>query len=179
LPSEIRGKADLAVAGISGGVRIKLGNGDGSFRAPLLYSSNPGLWTGDFNGDGRTDLLTGSGNCHGNSSNRLVDASNPTTAGKTIVIYCTGLGPVAPDQPASGFPAPGNPLLHTTTPISVAIANIDAPVLFSGLVPGLVGVYQVNAVVPPGIDRSYPPGVTITVKGGVAVNFAAPTIVVK
>jgi uncharacterized protein (TIGR03437 family) len=113
------------------------------------------------------------------SSNRLVDASNPTTAGKTIVIYCTGLGPVAPDQPASGFPAPGNPLLHTTTPISVAIGNMDAPVLFSGLVPGLVGVYQVNAVVPPGIDRSYPPGVTITVKGGVAVNFAAPTIVVK
>jgi hypothetical protein len=59
------GKADLAIGGTSGGDSILLGNGDGSFQAPLFFGSIPGLLAGDFNGDGRTDVLTGSGDYGG------------------------------------------------------------------------------------------------------------------
>ena len=59
------GKADLAVIN-SQGIGIMLGNGDGTFQAPVNYTvgANPSdLAVGDFNGDGHLDLafLTASG----------------------------------------------------------------------------------------------------------------------
>lgn len=53
------------------------------------------------------------------------------------------------NQPAPGAPAPGSPPYSetTTTPI-VMVGGAPATVLFSGLAPGLVGAYQINASVP-------------------------------
>ncbi len=49
---------DLAVA-VSGSVLIMLGNGDGTFKAPITVSSASALFAvGDFNGDGKPDLVT-------------------------------------------------------------------------------------------------------------------------
>jgi hypothetical protein len=54
------GKTDLAIANeLTSDVSILLGNGDGTFRAPLEIPVGPDpifLVTGDFNGDGRLDL---------------------------------------------------------------------------------------------------------------------------
>jgi trimeric autotransporter adhesin len=61
------GKLDIAAAdggyyamNASDGVIVALGNGDGTFQQPLLYSTGSGatsaLVAGQFNGDGRTDL---------------------------------------------------------------------------------------------------------------------------
>lgn len=54
------GKPDLAVANTaSGNVSVLLGNGDGSFSAPISYAvgTNPAsIAAGDFNGDGKLDL---------------------------------------------------------------------------------------------------------------------------
>ena len=57
------GRADLAVAGgsASGIVTILLGNGDGTFQSPVSYDTT-GLFgtsvaAGDFNGDGKLDLV--------------------------------------------------------------------------------------------------------------------------
>jgi hypothetical protein len=54
------GKLDLAV-GSSPGVRVLLGNGDGSFQAPANYgaalSFTSGVVAGDFTGDGKPDLV--------------------------------------------------------------------------------------------------------------------------
>jgi uncharacterized protein (TIGR03437 family) len=78
----------------------------------------------------------------------LVDAGNPATAGDWVAILCTGLGPVT-NQPATGAPAPFNPLAWTTTAPTVSIGGVAANLNFYGLAPGKVGVYQVNAQVPP------------------------------
>jgi uncharacterized protein (TIGR03437 family) len=43
--------------------------------------------------------------------------------------------------------------LSVTSIPDVYIGNTPASVLYSGLVPGLVGVYQVNALVPAGAPR--------------------------
>jgi hexosaminidase len=101
------------------------------------------------------------------NSQRLVDSSNPAAAGSVVVIYCTGLGAVT-NQPATGFPAPTSPLAETTTKPTVLIGGATAGVQFSGLAPGLVGAYQVNAVVPSGSATGDAVPVTISIGGFVS-----------
>ncbi|HLH18841.1 MAG TPA: SBBP repeat-containing protein [Bryobacteraceae bacterium] len=81
----------------------------------------------------------------------LVNPSNPVTKGETIIIYATGLGQVQggppTGAPASG-PAPLSPC-QGDQPI-VGIPDPENPpkpigdVLYAGLVPGTVGLYQLN-----------------------------------
>src|ERR1035438_10892219 len=83
-----------------------------------------------------------------NTSYQLVDASHPATPGTTYIqIYCTGLGAVS-NQPPSGAASPASPPAETTTTPEVTIGGVAATVTFSGLAPGFVGEYQVNALVP-------------------------------
>jgi uncharacterized protein (TIGR03437 family) len=99
---------------------------------------------------------------------RLVSPANPTTPGADVQIYCTGLGPVT-SQPATGAPALANPLSWTTTNPTVTIGGAPASMLFSGLVPGSVGLYQVNAQVPTASTRG--PAVPLMISvGGVTSN---------
>ncbi len=74
-----------------------------------------------------------------------VTAADPAAPGETIVIYATGLGPLSSYLP-SGYPAPG-PAPAAETPV-VRIGNLAADVVYAGLAPGYVGLYQVNARVP-------------------------------
>jgi uncharacterized protein (TIGR03437 family) len=74
-------------------------------------------------------------------------ASRPVHPGETLEIYATGLGLVT-NAPADGTPAPFDPPAETLNRPTVTIGGISAPVLYSGLVPGLIGLYQVNAQVP-------------------------------
>ena len=61
------GKPDLALANFSNNsVDVLLGNGDGTFQSPLTYSLGQGLYpqsvaVGDFNGDGKLDLVVADG----------------------------------------------------------------------------------------------------------------------
>ncbi len=79
--------------------------------------------------------------------------SRPAARGADyIAIYCTGLGPVAGQNgeqpPADGVAASYPPLYKTVAPVTVTIGGVDAPVVFAGLTPTLVGLYQVDAQVP-------------------------------
>jgi uncharacterized protein (TIGR03437 family) len=82
----------------------------------------------------------------------VITKTNPVAQGQVVQLYANGLGPVT-NQPASGDPTPLNALLNnlatvTGAPVTVTIGGIQANVLFAGLSPGSVGLYQVNAVVP-------------------------------
>jgi uncharacterized protein (TIGR03437 family) len=90
------------------------------------------------------------------SSYKLITASNAAVRGQTIQLYANGLGPVS-NRPASGSPALGIPLSTTTTTPVVTIGGQPATVLFSGLVPGVVGEYQLNVTVPAGIAAGNQP----------------------
>lgn len=85
--------------------------------------------------------------------------SAPVARGGTIEIYGTGLGAVQPLP--SG-------VLGTTTPAQVLIANTPAEVLFSGLAPGFVGLYQINARIPETVPGGTQP--LVVTAGGVASN---------
>lgn len=94
---------------------------------------------------------------------RLITASNPARRGQFIQLYVNGLGTVDQNV-ASGEPSPSNPLARTLQTPSVTIGNTEADVVFSGLAPGIVGLYQINVRVNP----NTPPGivpVVVTING--------------
>jgi uncharacterized protein (TIGR03437 family) len=59
----------------------------------------------------------------------------------------TGLGATVPEV-AEGAGAPTSPLSRTVAQPTVLVSGEAVPVFFSGMAPGLVGVYQVNAILP-------------------------------
>ena len=77
----------------------------------------------------------------------LISGSNPARRGQVAQLYVNGLGPVD-RSPGSGQISPSNPLARTTTNPLVTIGGRPAQLLFSGLAPGIVGLYQVNVVIP-------------------------------
>jgi uncharacterized protein (TIGR03437 family) len=163
VPWELAGQSQVDV--------IPSANGQtGPSFALSLATFAPGIFSTNGQGTGQGAILDG--------SYKIVDASNPAVVGNTIVqIYCTGLGPVT-NQPATGSPALGDPLSETTTIPVVTVGGIQALVSFSGLTPGGVGLYQVNALVPKGTGVGSSVAVTITIGGAmsntVTIGVAAP-----
>ena len=85
----------------------------------------PGIFSTNGQGTGQGAIL--------DSSYRVIDSSNPATAGASVIqIYCTGLGPVT-NQPPTGLPPLDGELSETTTAPTVTIGGAQAQVLFSGL----------------------------------------------
>lgn len=82
------------------------------------------------------------------------NTASPAKAGETVLIYCTGLGYVNGPLPADGVPSTGQTAMNSAT---VTIGGKDAPVSFTGLAPGFVGLYQVNAQVPSGLAAGNQP----------------------
>lgn len=128
-----------------------------------LAPAAPGIFTAAQNGAGNGAIL------HADFS--PVNANKPARPGEIVLIFCTGLGdPVS--GVATGKAGNGEPV---RAEVKVAIDGLPAPVNFAGLAPGLVGLYQVNAVVPGGVSAGAPeilitaggassrPGVTIPV----------------
>ena len=77
----------------------------------------------------------------------IITSDNPAVRGRAVSLYVNGLGPVD-NQPASGAPASASPLSSTRIRPEVTIGGRRAEVLFAGLSPGFVGLYQVNVIVP-------------------------------
>jgi len=80
-------------------------------------------------------------------NNQLVTLSNPIHPEDVIVIYLTGLGATTPEVP-DGYPGPATPLAWAVAKPVVKLGGVELPVLFAGMTPGQVGVYQINAQVP-------------------------------
>ncbi len=94
------------------------------------------------------------------ASFQLADTAHPTKPGETVLIYCTGLGAVS-SPPADGEAGTGQP---TMTMPTVTIGGAQAIVTFSGLAPGFVGLYQINAGLPAGLTSGNQP-VLVTLAG--------------
>lgn len=77
----------------------------------------------------------------------LATDSNPIHQSDVLVIYVTGLGQTNPAG-LTGYPAPGVPLSNALTAPTVSLGGMSLPVLYAGLAPGEVGVYQINVTVP-------------------------------
>jgi uncharacterized protein (TIGR03437 family) len=77
----------------------------------------------------------------------LVTQDSPAKPGEYLVAYLAGMG--LTDTPVgTGAQAPSSPLAAVNISAAVAIDGTTAPILFAGLTPGFVGLYQINFQVP-------------------------------
>ena len=109
------------------------------------------------------------------SNGELVTPTNPVHTDDTLIIYLTGLGatyPVVED----GMPAPSSPLATATSQPVVSIGGKPLNVYWAGLVPGYVGLYQINATVPMGVPQGLDMPLVIEQSGG---STTLPVRVVK
>jgi uncharacterized protein (TIGR03437 family) len=135
VPWEVRGASSLTVQTLLNGVPSNLAT-------VALADQAPGVFVVTHVSDGT-----------------VVSPSNPAVPGEYLTIYCAGLGNVS-NQPATGAAARGSDNLSTTVILpEVHIGSSPANVVFSGLTPGFVGLYQVNVQVP----ANAPHGNAITV----------------
>ena len=79
----------------------------------------------------------------------LVTAANPATAGETLILYATGLGPTRPGiELGTAFPTTASPVVNS--PVEVTANGTAADVLYAGGFPGAVDGYQVSFRLPAG-----------------------------
>ncbi|MBZ5636570.1 MAG: hypothetical protein LAO55_25885 [Acidobacteriia bacterium] len=77
----------------------------------------------------------------------LVNSQNPSRSGEVITLYGTGFGPVTP-LPPTGEPAGVLPQSTMDSTPTVTVNANNATVVFAGLSPGSVGLYQFDFVIP-------------------------------
>jgi uncharacterized protein (TIGR03437 family) len=152
-----------------------------------IATTHPAIWSKDGTGLGQALIYNASP-----SSTTVADASNPASSGSTVIIYCSGLGAVD---------AQGNAINVPTVSIGGAAAKVTyagfavpaqyppggAPMLLGVVSSSLGGLYQITAVVPPGLatgpaaviissaSQSSQSGVTMMIVGS-GSNPAEPSI---
>jgi uncharacterized protein (TIGR03437 family) len=114
-----------------------------------------------------------------------VDQSHPGHRDEKLTIYATGLGTTTGGKVAAGTPSPASPLA-VTGPVNLYFGNPlikQAAIIvdWSGLLPGSIGVYQINARIPG--DHINGDSLPVTLKiGGVSSPSSGtnmPTVAVQ
>ncbi|HLK64047.1 MAG TPA: hypothetical protein VKU19_11440 [Bryobacteraceae bacterium] len=110
-----------------------------------------------------------------------VNKDHPASRDEPLTIYATGLGVTTGGKVATGNPSPSNPLA-VTAPIQLFFGNptiSDAGVIvdWSGLAPGLIGVYQISCRIPGTHLKGNALPVTIRI-GGISNPTTGPTAAV-
>jgi len=119
--------------GFSTGSNVSLvvnNNGQTATRSFTLSSAAPGIFT--------------------NAAGALVP-ENTAVPGQTISLYITGAGAVSPSIATGASPAEGTPIAGLPVPVQNALVMIGsevASIQFIGIPAGLVGVVQINVLIP-------------------------------
>ncbi|MEP7365934.1 MAG: putative Ig domain-containing protein [Acidobacteriota bacterium] len=123
----------------------------------VVAAAQPAVFSRDLTGKGQGIIL--------DPQFRFLDSGNPGKAGDPFVMYLSGLGEVEPAVP-SGAAAPTTSLHRVKSPVKVSIGGVEVKNLdFAGLAPGLVGVYQLNGVIPDGVAPGNAVPVVVTAAG--------------
>lgn len=89
-----------------------------------------------------------------------ITLDNPAFPGELITIYATGLGVVAPDDAKNSastgavYPLNGPPSTPNTPVDNAQVGGKTANVLFAGLKPGMIGLYEVQMQLDPGLTTN-------------------------
>ncbi len=138
----------------------------------------PGLFTLDGSGVGQTAALTFS---QGSGNYAVNGAAAPARTGDIVILYLTGEGDYAASiTTRTGYIVPSTltPLPELSPDPTVTIGGAAAVVQYAGpMVGGILGLMQINAVVPD--DAAKGAAVPVTVDIGGNTSQAGVTLVVK
>lgn len=175
-PGQINGELPRDVLG--GVVRQMVVQRGGQISRPVevaLAAVQPGIFTVNQQGTGQGAIQDASTTAE-LGVGVLAAPGTAVGRGRVIAIYCEGLGRTSPEV-ENGTPAPSaEPLARTVNPVTVTVGGRPAEVLYAGLAPGFVGLYQVNAVVPGDAPSGDAVPVIVSARG---VSSNAATIAVK
>jgi uncharacterized protein (TIGR03437 family) len=141
-------------------------------------SAAPGLFTLDGSGVGQAAALTFS---QATGLYAVNGASAPARGGDIVILYLTGEGDYATTiTPRTGYIVPSNltPLPQLSPVPTVTIGGATAVVQYAGpMVGGILGLLQINAVVPDTSTKGAAVPVTVDIGGN--TSQAGVTLVVK
>jgi len=155
LPYEVVGSANLVIT--SPGGQSGPFNFNALANAPAVFRT------------GQAGSLTGLPLIYRAANNQLVDNSNPVHPDDILVIVATGLGQTSPTA-TDGVAPPKDPLERASVPPTVTLGSVGLSLEFAGLIPGEVGVYQINAAVPHKISAGSQVPLVIQ-QGGISTSF--------
>jgi len=148
---QINAQIPWEVQGTSAQIVVTQGGRPSSPSTVQLTSAAPGIFSVNFG--------TGQAIAYSNSEGLIAAATGAIPGLNTkpakindpasLVILATGLGPVNPPVQTGANVTDG--LLHqTVTTPEVLVGNVPAKVIFAGMTPQFVGVYQLNIIIAPG-----------------------------
>jgi len=118
-----------------------------------VSTAAPGVFTANSSGQGQAVALNQDFTFNGDPAAN--PKAKPEARGRYLVIYANGQGGQLLDSATrqlmtllSGYAAPSSPLYVTANNPTVTIGGVTAPVAFSGLSPGFVGLWQINVQIP-------------------------------
>lgn len=113
----------------------------------------PGVFTISATGKGQAVAVNQDFTLNGDSAQN--PNAKPEARGRVVTLFANGTGgaftnPASgqPLVPTSGAAIPANPTYATQTTPLVTIGDAPATVMFSGLTPGFVGLWQLNLLIP-------------------------------
>jgi uncharacterized protein (TIGR03437 family) len=154
IPWELAGQTQTSIVATVNGAAS-------SAQTVFLAPFAPGIFSINMTGAGQGAVLIA-------PTSQFAAPGTAAPRGGYVSIFCTGLGAVT-NQPATGMAAQAVPLSLTRTTPTVTIGGVVAVLNYSGLAPGLVGLYQVNAQVPMSVSPGNAVPVFISV-GNVTSN---------
>ena len=142
-PTQINGQFPFDFHGKTVQVRVRNASGISAAASINLQAVAPRLLTKSMDGRGEA-ILTDA------MDYKLVSAAVPARGNEYLTLYLTGLGAVT-GTAVAGKPAGDNgangPLNATVAQPAVSIGGTPAQVLWAGLAPGWIGLYQMNVQV--------------------------------
>jgi uncharacterized protein (TIGR03437 family) len=122
--------------------------------------------------------------CCGNEPFSLVDEANPAIPGEIITLFASGLGLTAPlpgaANLASGQPTPSSPLFQAPYAFLdfvsslMGVSQASGTIEFAGLMPGFVGIYQINLKVFEGLPDNPRTPLTIAQRDFISNTVTIP-----
>ncbi|MDX2040215.1 MAG: sulfatase-like hydrolase/transferase [Acidobacteriota bacterium] len=129
-----------------------------------VAESSPGIFT--INASGRGQAVALNGDLSPNGAAGQLPNARAESAGGVIVLFATGIGGTNPAV-ADGQASPSSPLASAIGATTVTVGELNATVLFSGLSPGFVGLWQINIQLPDALPTNAATPVRVT-KGRVS-----------
>ncbi len=176
---QINAQMPSGLSGTTASVVVTTGAGSSTPRTIQINEFSPAIFTTNQQGTGQGWVLFANSLTAAAPAGSIpgVD-SRPARAGEILTIYCNGLGPV--DPPVADGNNTLDRLRNTRTRPTVLVGNVPVPdgdILFSGLAPQFVALYQINFRMPSGAPAG--DAVPIVIRIGGVDSSSRVTIAVQ